>query len=164
MKKQLKSIVIAGVLTAAGFSAMAQGQDGMSGRKDHGRMDPAKMEQMVNQRLTELKAKLKITPTQEGAWTTFANAMKPTGEMMGKRQDHAELEKLPVPERMDKMRALRKEHMATMEANMDKRDSAIKTFYATLTPEQKKVADVEHGKLMARHHSMGSERGGSGRH
>jgi len=151
MKKLLKSLVMAGVLTTAGFSAMAQVQDGMSGHMDHGRMDPAKMEQMVNQHLADFKTKLKITPAQEGAWTTFANAIKPSGEMMGKRPDRAEMEKLPLPERIDKMRALRKEHMAAMEANMDKRDNAIKTFYAALTPEQKKVADAEHSKMMGRH-------------
>ena len=159
MKKLLKNLVIAGVLTTAGFSAMAQGKDGMAGHMDHGRMDPAKMEQMVNQHLADFKAKLKITPSQEGAWTTFANAMKPSGEMMGKRPDRADMEKLPLPERIDKMRALRKEHMAAMEANMDKRDDAIKTFYATLTPEQKKIADAEHNKMMARHPGMGPEKG-----
>ena len=157
MKKLLKSLVIAGVFTAAGVAAYAQSHDGMSGHMDHGRMDPAKMEQMVNQHLVDFKAKLKITPAQEGAWTTFAAAMKPSGEMMGKRPDRAEIEKLPLPERIDKMRAMRKEHMATMEANMDKRDEAIKTFYAVLTPEQKKIADAEHSKMMARHPGMGAE-------
>lgn len=159
MKKLLKSLVIAGVFTAAGITAYAQNQDGMSGHMDHGRMDPAKMEQMVNQHLADFKAKLKITPAQEGAWTTFTAAMKPGGEMMGKRPDRADIEKLPLPERIDKMRALRKEHMAAMEANMDKRDEAIKTFYAVLTPEQKKVADAEHNKMMARHPGMQANRG-----
>lgn len=42
-----------------------------------GRMDPAKMEQMVARRAADLKAKLKITPAQESAWTSFTAAMKP---------------------------------------------------------------------------------------
>jgi Spy/CpxP family protein refolding chaperone len=110
---------------------------------------------MVNQHLADFKAKLKLTPAQEGPWTTFAAAMKPNIADMGKRPDRTEMEKLPLPERIDKMRALRKEHMATMEANMDKRDDAIKTFYAVLTPEQKKIADAEHNKMMAHRPSMG---------
>ena len=160
MKKLLKPLVIAGALTAAGFSALAQGQDGMSGPMDHGRMDPAKMEQMVNRHLADLKAKLKITPAQEGAWTTFAAAMKPPADMQAKRPDRAEMEKLPLPERIDKMRAYRKERMAAMEANMDKRDEAMKTLYAALTPEQKKIADTEHSRMMERHHAMGGDKGG----
>lgn len=158
MKKLLKSLIIAGALTASGFAAYAQSHDGMSGHMDHGRMDPAKMEQMVNQHLADFKTKLKITPAQEGAWTSFTTAMKPSGEMMGKRPDRAEIEKLPLPERIDKMRALRKEHMAAMEAYMDKRDEAIKTFYAALTPEQRKIADAEHSKMMARHPGMSPDR------
>jgi Spy/CpxP family protein refolding chaperone len=158
MKKLVKTLLIAGALTAAGFTAMAQSQDGMAGHMDHGRMDPAKMEQMVNQHLADFKAKLKLTPAQEGAWTTFAAAMKPNTANMSKRPDRAEMEKLPLPERIDKMRALRKEHMASMEANMDKRDEAIKTFYAVLTPEQKKIADAEHNKMMAHRPGMGPDK------
>jgi Spy/CpxP family protein refolding chaperone len=158
MKKLMKTLLIAGALTVAGFTALAQAQDGMTGHMDHGRMDPAKMEQMVNQHLAAFKAKLKLAPSQEGAWTAFTAAMKPAAGMEGKRPDRAEIEKLPLPERIDKMRALRKEHMTAMEANMDKRDEAIKTFYAVLTPEQKKVADEEHRKLMSRRHGMGSDK------
>lgn len=158
MKKLLSSLIMAGALSVAAFGAMAQGHDGMSGGMDHGRMDPAKMEQMVKERLGDFKAKLKITPAQEGAWTTFVAAMKPGAEMMGKRPDRAEMEKLPLPERIDKMRTLRKEHMAAMEGNMDKRDEAIKTFYAVLTPEQKKIADAEHNKMMSRHPGMRADK------
>ena len=64
------------------------------------------------------------------------------------------MEKLPLPERIDKMRAFRKERMAAMDAAMDKRDDAIKTFYATLTPEQQKIADEEHSKMMHHHPGM----------
>jgi hypothetical protein len=51
------------------------------------------------------------------------------------------LAKLPTPERIDQMKTLRSQHMGEMNAAMDKRGEATKTFYATLTPEQKKTFD-----------------------
>lgn len=153
MNKLLKTLLVAGVLSSAAMAASSQSGHSMP---DHGmrHMDPAKMEQMVTKRMAELKAKLMINASQESAWTTFTAAMKPAGEMaaMGQRPDMAELEKLPMPQRMDKMRALRKERMTTMDAGMDKRENAAKALYAVLSPEQQKVADAEHAKMMGRHH------------
>ena len=145
MKKLIQSLVIAGVMATAGAAAFAQMGDGMMG---HGGMhgDPAKMAQMHAKHLEELRAKLKITASQEAAWKTFADSMKPPADM-GKRPDRAELDKLPTPERIDKMRALHKEHMAAMEAAMDKRADATKAFYAALSPEQQKTFDAEHAKM-----------------
>lgn len=172
MNKLLKSLLVAGVLSTAAIAAFSQGghgmmEQGMMGHGSHGsksgmrHMDPAKMDQMVNKRLSDLKAKLKITAAQEGAWTTFTTAIKPSGDMMamGKRPDMAEMAKLPMPERMDKMRSLRKEHMATMDANMVKREDAAKALYAVLSPEQQKVADAEHAKMMGGHHGKGERKG-----
>lgn len=149
MKKLIQSLVVAGLMATAGGAAFAQA----GGMMEHGgmhHMDPAKMEQMHARHMADLKAKLKITASQEAAWTTFTEAMKPPADMMGKRPDHAEMDKLSTPERIDKMRALHKEHMAAMEAAMDKRGDATKAFYATLSPEQQKVFDAEFAK-MGRH-------------
>jgi Spy/CpxP family protein refolding chaperone len=73
--------------------------------------------------------------------------MKPPADMMGKHPDRAEMDKLTTPERLDKMRAMHKERMAEMEASMDKRAEATKTFYAALSAEQKKTFDSEHAKM-----------------
>ena len=163
MNKLLKSLLITGVMSTAGVAAFAQAGPGAMGQEGHGwgmhQRDPAKMEQMAARHLADLKAKLKITAAQEGAWSTFAAAMKPTGEMMAKRPDRAEMDKLTMPERMDKMRALRKERMAAMDANMDKHEDAAKALYAVLTPEQKKIADAEHGKMMGRHQGGADRKG-----
>ena len=139
MKKLIQSLVIAGLMASAGGVALAQAGDMMGHGGKHG--NPAKMAQMHAKHLADLKAKLKITAAQEPAWTTFAESMKPGANMMGKRADHSEMDKLATPERIDKMRALHKERMAAMDAAMDKRGEATKTFYATLSPEQKKVFD-----------------------
>jgi Spy/CpxP family protein refolding chaperone len=148
MKKLIQSLVLAGVMASAGGVALAQmngpmmGHGGMMG---HG--DPARMAQMHARHLADLKAKLKITASQEAAWTTFTEAMQPPADMMAKRPDRAELDKLPTPERIDKMRALHKEHMVAMEAAMDKRAEATKTLYNALSPEQKKTFDAEHARM-----------------
>ena len=146
MKKLIQSLVVAGLMASVGGVAFAQA-DGMMGPNGMHHVDPAKMAQMHAHHMAELKAKLKLSAAQEPAWTTFADAMKPPTDMMGTRPDPAELDKLSTPERIDKMRALHKEHMAAMEAAMDKRGDATKTFYATLSPEQKKTFDAAFSRM-----------------
>jgi hypothetical protein len=167
MKLTFKSLALAGLLASAGFTAsaqpMGQGAAGMpmmgasSPMQPGGKMgmrasrDPAKMEAMVAKRHADLKAKLKLTADQEGAWTMFTGAMKPPALMDAKRPDRAEMDKLSTPERIDRMRALRTEHMAAMNAAMDKREDATKAFYAALNADQKKVFDTEHARMGGRH-------------
>ena len=160
-------LVLAGVLTTAAASAMAQtsmpaapATPATAGQQTephgHHRMtgqhDPAKMQAWIAKRHAELKTKLKITPAQEGAWTSFTAAMQPPGRM-GRHAPYeqgAEFDKLTTPERIDKMRAMRTQRMADRAAAMDKRGEATKAFYAALSPEQQKTFDAEHLK-MARH-------------
>jgi Spy/CpxP family protein refolding chaperone len=174
MKPVFKTLLAAGVLAASAYAAIAQpmgmggghhpmmggdcpmGQPGGPGML--GARDPAKVEAFMAKRAAELKAKLKITSTQEGAWTTFTSAMKPPARMTENRPDRAEMEKLTTPERMDKMKAMRALHMAEMNTAMEKRDEAVKALYAALTPEQQKVFDAEHSRLAASHDHAGHGR------
>ncbi|NVO06283.1 MAG: Spy/CpxP family protein refolding chaperone, partial [Rhodoferax sp.] len=103
MKKLIQSLLVAGVLASAGGVAFAQMGGGMMEHGGMHHMDPARMAQMHAKHLADLKAKLKITGSQEAAWTSFAEAMKPPADMMGKRPDRAEMDKLTTPERIDKM-------------------------------------------------------------
>ena len=176
--KSLNGLIFAGLLAATG-AAMAQGTDaapaalkpGTSApatqnvRPHHGeyrmgRHDSGKMQDRMARRQTELKAKLKITPAQEGAWTTFTAAMQPpAARMRGERPmatERAELDKLTTPERIEKMQALRTQRMNEMNVEMNKRGEAIKAFYASLSPEQQKTFDAEHRKM--------GERRGNGHH
>ncbi|MBC7610217.1 MAG: Spy/CpxP family protein refolding chaperone [Polaromonas sp.] len=170
----INSLILAGLMATLGASAMAQGAPtatpagpavavtpaGTHG--DHmGRHDPAKMQAGIAKRQADMKAKLKITPAQEGTWTTFTAAMQPPAH--GARptpEQRAELEKLTTPQRVDKMRAMRAERMTQMSAAMDKRGDATKTFYAALSPEQQKLFDAEHAKRG--HHGERGGRGGPG--
>lgn len=127
----------------------------MDGHHGKGHMDPANMQAMMAKRQADMKARLKITPAQESAWTAFTSAMQPPAGRMGGYQSpeqHAELTKLTTPERIDKMRALRAQRSSEMNAVTDKRDDATKTFYAALSPEQKAVFDAQHASRG--HHRM----------
>jgi hypothetical protein len=101
--------------------------------------DPAKMQAMVVKHLAALKAKLQITADQEAAWSSFSAAMMPPADL-SQRPQWEEIQKLPAPERIDKMRALHSLH----QVEMDKRGDAVKAFYVTLNPNQKKIFDAYH--------------------
>ena len=153
----LKNLLLAGLLATLGAGAMAQGAPAtpLAGPAaaarpagppgDHmGHHDPAKMQAWIAKRQAEMKAALKITPAQEGAWTAYTASMQPPP--YGARptaEQRAELDKLGTPQRIDKMRELRAQRMADMAAKMDKRGEATKTFYAALTPDQQKGFDAE---------------------
>jgi hypothetical protein len=120
-------------------------------------MDTSRMEAMAAKRADALKAQLKLSPEQEPAWNTFAAAMKPDAKAMPQRPAREELDKLSTPERIDKLRALRDQHHKDMQAAMDKRDDAIKTFYATLSAEQKKTFDAQHLRMAGEHARKGPQ-------
>ena len=166
----LNRLILAGLLATAGATAMAQtpttppaapmaaGRYGGPG-EHMGRHDPAKMQAWMAKRQADMKAKLDITPAQEGAWTTFTAAMQPPAH--GARptaEQRGELEKLTTPARIDKMRDMRTQRMSEMTAAMDKRGEATKVFYAALAPAQQKVFDSEQANRG--HHGGG--RGGYG--
>lgn len=151
-----KSLVLAGLLAtlgAASFAADAPPPPPAAAAT--AKHDPAKMQEHMQKRQADLKAKLKLTAAQESAWTTFSASMQPPPHPP--RPDKAAMEKLTTPERIDKMRAMHAEHGA----QMDKRAEATKAFYAVLSPEQQKVFDAnamphgghgEHGGREGRHH------------
>jgi periplasmic protein CpxP/Spy len=169
MKQVHKHLLIAGLLATFGLASVAQTPAAppvappggpMMGRMAQG--DPAKMQAQRTERhaarMTALKAKLQITPAQEGAWTAFGAAMQPPARTLEQHaQFRAEMDKLTTPERIDKMQALK----AQRDAEMAKRADATKTFYAALSPEQKKVFDTE-SLRMGRMGRNGGHHGGPG--
>jgi hypothetical protein len=175
MKSMFKPVLLAGLLATVGFSAFSQAPGcadcaGMMGGPMHegmahqrmGKMDPAKMQVWIDKRNAALKAQLKLTPAQEGAWTTYTTAMKPPAGLIATRPDFADLAKLPTPERIDKMKALHTQRMSDMNAAMDKRGEATKAFYATLTPDQQKVFDANAMRRQGPHGRQHGPRGGKG--
>lgn len=104
-----------------------------------------RMKERMEKRAAELHDKLKLNASQENAWRTYVGKMKPADTLA--RPDRAELEKLPAPERMEKMHALMKER----EKFMAERVAATKEFYAVLTPEQQKTFNEEFQRGRGRH-------------
>lgn len=173
MKQVHKRLLVTVLFATFGLAAVAQtpppagpapaGQERMGGPM-MGRMgqgDPAKMQARMAERharhMADMKIRLQLNPAQEGAWTAFAAAMQPPARMIVDRaQFRAEMEKLTTPERIDKLMALK----ARRDAEMTQRADAVKTFYAVLTPAQKKVFDLE----SLRHGRMGRHGGHHGDH
>ena len=88
--------------------------------------------------LEALKSDLKLTANQEAAWTEWAGKIKEDRkDLEEKRKDTESWANLPVPDRMEKMLAYSKGHIARQEVRL----AATKTFYATLTLEQRKIFD-----------------------
>lgn len=146
MKHSPKQLIAAVMLAGMGFAAVAQTPPGSppGGPGRHERMerhDPARMQQFMQERrarrMAHLKETLQIAPAQEGAWTAWTASMQPPANWT--RPDRAELARLPAPERVDRLRALRTERNAMM----DRRGEATKGFYAALNPVQKRVFDLE---------------------
>lgn len=143
--------------TAAPASAPAASASGMAAQPHphrHGAMDPARMQQRHEQRLTALRQALQLTPAQEPAWTQFAAAMRPP-TAMAQRPDHDAMTRMTTPERIDLMQAMRQRH----HAEMDRRAEATKAFYAALTPEQKKRFDDHTARSMGSMHGHGHGHG-----
>lgn len=154
MTQHPKRLFVAALLAATGAIAVAQSpapvapaagdsttQQRAAPGERRGARDPAQMQQRMAerhaQRMADLKAQLKITPAQEGAWNQFAAASQPPAMGPGPRMDRAEFDKLTTPQRIDLM----EKRMAERQAQMKQRGDAVKTFYAQLTPEQQKTFD-----------------------
>lgn len=167
MKVTLTSLIAASVFALTGSYTLAQTSEPVNAPAPDGkpsdtmrpgaqgamqkRMEPARRQEMMATRHAALKSKLKIAPDQEGAWTNFTEALKPTAKTQPVKPSPTELADLTTPERIDRMRNLRKEHWTAMQAEMDKRDEATKTFYNSLSAEQKKTFDAEHARMGHRH-------------
>jgi periplasmic protein CpxP/Spy len=121
--------------------------------RDHAAVDPAARRAHMAEHLT---AVLQLQPSQQSALATFVDSMKPpenagSGDIKG-RMDHArgEADRLPTPQRLDKMLA----RFDEMHARMVARVEATKLFYAQLSPSQQKAFD-DLAPMMMRHHGGG---------
>jgi hypothetical protein len=100
-------------------------------------------EAMHQKHLNDLKSALQLDSKQEIAWNAFATEIKAPMKRPARPQP-AEMEKMTTPERIDKMMAFKSER----DAEMNKRMTATKTFYASLNAGQQKVFDAHTHKFM----------------
>ena len=157
-----KSIIIGLTVLGLGTTGMAvQAQSAQpQGARAAGAMSMEQHHAKWNERRAEHEKKLhdmlKLTPSQNVAWTTYLAAVKPARHE-GERHARGEPGAMAAPQRMEQRIAMAKQHLGRMEAQL----GALNTFYAVLTPEQKKVFDeqsMRHGKggrHMGRHRMQG---------
>jgi protein CpxP len=153
--KHLRATLVSGLM-AAGLASAVYAAPAMpaAAAPDHGGMHGMehggeRRAEAMARRQAVLHDKLKLTGTQEAAWKTYVEAIKPP--QAGSRPDRpqrADWEKLSAPERMEKMLAMMKEREARMTTHV----AAMKTFYATLSPLQQQIFnDNVAGPMHARH-------------
>lgn len=116
----------------------------------------AKRQQKRAERVAKLHDELRITPAQENAWNAFVASMK--HPQRGDRQhgDRAAFANLSAPQRAEKMLERQKARLAAME----QRVAAMNSFYAVLSPEQKKVFDEKAARMQSRFGRHGGMHGG----
>jgi hypothetical protein len=101
---------------------------------------------MIDSHLGDLKAELNITTAQEAAWQTFTTAAKQQATSMQAMHTQMQQGSGTAPERM----AQGATAMQQRAAGMMTMANALKDLYATLTPEQKTIAD-KHFSMMGSH-------------
>ena len=159
-------ILWASLLASATFAASAQtpppsnvppaitqaASPAQADQRAHKPRDGKGFERMQERRakhLADLKAKLKIEASQEGAWSTFTSAIQPPAPP-AQRPDRAamraEFEKMTTPQRLDRMQARQSERAARFAQRAD----ATRTFYAALTPAQQSAIDDRMGNFKGR--------------
>ncbi len=150
-------------------SASSCGHEGM-GRHDahqgHGKGSHHMAERAVA-REELFKAQLQLKPAQDAAWTAFLGAMKHSGgHAKAMPVAPMDLAKMSTPERLDAMQAQHERHRAEREAAMKARSEAVRTFYAVLEPDQKKVFDALSLRWMGgmKHHRHGQSKAHDAQH
>lgn len=95
------------------------------------------------QRLHDL---LQIKPDQEMAFRTFVSSVEQARPQLGQRgprrgEGLGERETLTTPQRLDRQA----QRLAQAQQRLQKEQAAVKTFYAVLSPEQRKAFDAAGG-------------------
>ncbi|HTY04722.1 MAG TPA: Spy/CpxP family protein refolding chaperone [Rhodocyclaceae bacterium] len=166
--KIFAAIAAAGTLGLGALALAAPGQGmagcdhmGMMGGPMAGKGDPAAR---MDKHLAHFKSELKITAAQEPLWQAFADRVKAeAGKGMQAMRDVSQDMSLSAPDRMTKHIDIMKDRVAAMESVQ----AAFKPLYDSMTPGQKRVADIHaarmgHGGPMGHHGHMGPGAGHGG--
>ncbi len=143
--------VVAGIVLAAATATYAQPYGGMGHGfgpgmgmgSGYGRMAGVDPAAVADSHLADLKAQLKITAAQEGAWQTFATQAKQQAASMQAMRAQMQQGAGTAPEQMGQRAAV----MQQRAAGMTTMSNAFGALYAVLTPEQKAIADQNVGMM-----------------
>jgi hypothetical protein len=99
----------------------------------------AMMSRDVDSRIAAVKTELKITEAQEPRWNRFADALRTTGKSMNGmfEQMMQPGTTVTLPARLDRQEKMLTAHLNALTALKE----AVDPLYATLSDDQKKVAD-----------------------
>lgn len=146
MKNSVRKVAVPALLALAFIAAPAWAQTPASGTAA---MSPSparaakhakKHQDLVEQRITQLHAELKITDQQSQQWDAFAQTMRDNAKNAD-QAFHERAQKLASMSADDAMKSYA--DLAQLHAeNMQKLSTAFSTLYASLSDDQKKVADV----------------------
>jgi protein CpxP len=102
--------------------------------------DAAAAEARVDQRITQMHGRLKITPAQEAAWDTFAQVMRDnvTSTIAAYNQRSAAIATMSAPENMQNFAQI--EQARTQ--GVQNLAASFQTLYGMMSDDQKKTADA----------------------
>jgi protein CpxP len=168
-RKHLLSTLTALSLGAAALAAQAQSATPdqahtapAEGRHGHAASQEKRAE-FAARRAARLHDELKITPAQENAWNAFVASMRPAprGARPQAQAERTATANLSAPQRLAQHIERQKRRTAAMEQRL----GAVNSFYAVLTPEQKKTFDEKAARMQGRfgkHGGRGGHGGGQG--
>lgn len=152
------SSLVAATLAVAALSSPVLAQTADCGPMAGG---PGKFRELRAQRMEQhqrqLHDALKLSPEQEEGWSKFAATRYPRALPEGDLRDGSGL---TAPERAERMLEFTRQQQQRLTDHV----AALKTFYATLTPEQQKTFDSFHAGPRGGRGRPGGEggRGGAG--
>ncbi len=166
MKRLIATSLLSAALAVSAGAALAQGQ----GHPERA-FSPA---ERVEARLAYLRTALKITDAQQAQWNAFAETMRKDAaeraqKMQAFREKHAQMRKERAenqagverqrPTAVERLERAQQRHAKATE-RLAAQAAAVKPLYASLSDEQKKVADV----VLVPQHRGGKFHRGHGRH
>jgi len=146
MNREIISVLLVTVgLTATSAYALAT-PDNQCGHGRNRQEQAAKRLEHFDQRMVELHASLKLTSEQEVVWADFVSKLQP---VKTEHHDPQQWQSLSTPERLDRMLG----RMRAREQEMTERTATVRSFYATLTPDQQRIFDQQFLLAHPDHHN-----------
>ena len=137
--RSLAVALLAGTALSAGALSPAMAQTGGSGKPPAAAAATSSKSETVDQRISELKTALKITPDQETKWQAVANAMHQNAGAMDKlvQEKRAKAANMTAVDDLETYQDFTKAHLDGLK-NLT---SAFKSLYDSMPADQKKNAD-----------------------
>ena len=145
--RKLGVAAVSALLLAGGAATVSLAQQAPRPPADgpRGEMRPRlSPEERAERRAEYLRTTLQLRPDQEGALRAYLDAgQRAMTERRDMREDRRGLSQMTTPQRLDRMAERMRERQARFEAHA----TAVKRFYAALSPSQQRAFDALRGGL-----------------